>query len=97
MSTETELEIHENDARHRFETTVDGLDAYVTFNREDGKVSFLHTYVPPELEGRGIAGQLAKYALEHARANGLAVVPHCPYVRSYIDRHPEYQDLVAAS
>jgi predicted GNAT family acetyltransferase len=69
----------------------------VTFKRDPGRISFLHTYVPPELEGRGIAGQLARYALEHARANRLAVVPHCPYVRAYIDRHPEYQDLVVTA
>jgi predicted GNAT family acetyltransferase len=96
MSTETEIEIHENAARSRFETTVDGHKAYVTFKREPGRIIFLHTSVPRALEGRGIAGKLAEHALEQARANRLAVVPLCPYVRSYIDRHPEYQDLVAA-
>lgn len=97
MSNQNELEIRENEAQGRFETTVEGHDAYVTFRRDPGKISFLHTFVPPELGGRGLAGQLAKYALEHARANNLSVVPHCPFVRSYIERNPEYQKLVAKS
>lgn len=56
-------------------------------------LDFRHTYVPPELRGRGIAGIVTQYALEHARANGLGVIPSCPYVARYFDQHPEYAAL----
>lgn len=83
-----------NEEAKQFEVTVDDRLAVVTFTRGDGSISYDHTLVPPELEGRGIAGRLAKHALDYARESGLAVVPRCPYVRAYIERHPEYADLV---
>lgn len=94
MPADSEPAIRMNDARKRFEVTVDGRDAYVTFVRSEGRIAYEHTFVPPELEGRGIAGRLAKHALEYARESGLAVQPDCPYVRAYIERHPEYAGLV---
>ena len=66
--------------------------------KEDGDTIYLvHTEVPAEMEGKGIGGQLAKAALNYARQNGLKVVARCPLVTSYLERHPEHQDLVAAS
>ncbi len=59
-----------------------------------GQIVFTHTGVPPALEGRGIGSALAKTGLEYARANNLEVVPLCSFVRGYIERKPEYQDLV---
>ena len=53
-----------------------------------------HTEVSPTLRGRGVADSLAKFALEYARANGLTVIPVCPFVISYLKRHPEYQTLL---
>jgi len=50
--------------------------------------------VPRELEGRGLAGKMAKVALEDARARRLLVIPRCPFVAGYMRRHPEYLDLV---
>ena len=50
--------------------------------------------MPEQLEGRGIASKLAKTALDYSRAEGLTVVPLCPFIASYIERHPEYADLV---
>lgn len=94
MATEADLTVRENTAKRRFEVMVDGEAAYVTFKREEGRITFLHTFVSASLEGQGIAGRLAEYGLEHARKHGLVVVPVCPYVRGYVERHPEYQDLV---
>jgi predicted GNAT family acetyltransferase len=54
-----------------------------------------HTFVPGELRGRGLAEQLVRAALEHARAEKLRVVPACSYVAKYIERHPEYRALLA--
>jgi predicted GNAT family acetyltransferase len=53
-----------------------------------------HTEVHPDLQGRGIAAELVQAALDHARAQGLKVRPACSYVRTYMRRHPETQDLL---
>ena len=58
-------------------------------------IVFVHTEVDPAFEGRGIGSQLATFALDDARARGLAVVPQCPFFARFIQRHPEYADLVA--
>ena len=57
-------------------------------------LDFVETYVPPEHRGRGIAAALAGEAFEYARKNGYHVIPSCPYIDTYLKRHPEYQDLV---
>jgi predicted GNAT family acetyltransferase len=60
-------------------------------------LELIHTEVPEPLSGRGIASRLAHAALVYARENGLRVIPTCPFVRSYLERHPEFQELVIAS
>lgn len=89
-------EVVKNDAQKRFEIHVDGYTAFEDFdyfstdNGEQG-IAYLHTEVPPELGGRGIASFLIKYILEYAAEHGLKVKPICPLVKAYIDKHPEYQ------
>ena len=58
-------------------------------------ITFTHTEVPAALEGRGIASQLIKFALTDARERGLTVMPQCSFVHDYIERHPEWRDLLA--
>jgi uncharacterized protein len=88
--------VADNPAQNRYEARVGGHLAVVTYALESGRIIFLHTEVPPELEGHGIAGVMVRFALEDARARGLAVIPRCPYVRAYIRRHPEYANLLPA-
>jgi predicted GNAT family acetyltransferase len=88
------MEILNNETESRFELTIDGHTALVAYTIEPGSITFIHTEVPEALGGRGIAGQLAKHALEHARAQNLAVVPQCSYMAAYIRKNPEYQDLL---
>ena len=85
----------DNPARHRFELEADGHIAFAAYEREDGIITFTHTIVPGALQGRGIGSTLIKAALAAVRAEGLKVVPECPFVRAYIEKHPEEQDLVA--
>ncbi len=92
-----DLEIQNNEAGQQFEANVDGDLAFVEYRRSGNKLVLVHTEVPEALEGRGIGSQLAHAALEYARAQHLGVVPLCPFVASYIRRHPEYQDLVHPS
>jgi len=86
---------HQED-RKRFTTQVDGHEGFVEYERDSDVFVITHTVVPPEIGGRGIAGQLVKAALDHARAAGLKVRPDCSYAASYMQRHAEYADLRAA-
>ena len=89
------MDVRDNPAAHRFEVELDGHLAVADYRLEGTTMVLPHVGVPPELEGRGIGSALAKFALDEARARGLKVVPSCPFVASYIQRHPAYQDLVA--
>jgi uncharacterized protein len=88
-------EITNNAAASRYETVVDGITAYAAYTVADDVVTFTHTIVPEELGGRGIASRLIRHALDDVRSRGLKVVPRCPFVAAYIEKHPEYRDLVA--
>lgn len=88
-----EASVRNNQAEGRFEIETGGAVAKLTYRRQPDSITFLHTGVPPELEGRGLAKQLAVAGLDYARENGLAVVPLCPFVATYIKRHPEFAVL----
>jgi predicted GNAT family acetyltransferase len=87
-------DIRDNEQDSRFETTVDGKTAFAAYRKSGDTITFTHTEVPSELEGRGIAGAIVKHALEQARAQQLGVVALCAYVAAYVRRHPEYSDLL---
>ncbi|HEX6374263.1 MAG TPA: GNAT family N-acetyltransferase [Allosphingosinicella sp.] len=88
-------EVRNNEAEHRYELAVDGRLAVAEYRLRPGRISFTHTEVPDALAGRGIGKRLVKAALDDARAQGLKVVPICPFVKHYIDTHPEERDLLA--
>ncbi|GGK68871.1 N-acetyltransferase [Sphaerisporangium melleum] len=93
--TET-VEVADNPAAARFEITVGGtLAGFAEYRQKPGKTVFTHTEIAPEFEGQGLASRLIRDALDATRAAGRAVVPLCPFVARYIERHPEYGDLVA--
>jgi predicted GNAT family acetyltransferase len=71
-----------------------GLAAYRM--RGDDRIVFLHTEVDDALEGRGLGSTLAGAALADAQRRGFTIVPLCPFIARYIQRHPEYEDAVAA-
>lgn len=79
----------------RFEAMVDGLPCVADYQLDGRCMRMTHTGVPGALEGRGIAAALVKTALAWAREHGHTVDPICSYVRVYIRRHPEWQDLLA--
>lgn len=82
-----------NTERHRFEVRLEGHTAIAEYHQEGAVLTLTHTVVPKPLEGRGIAGALAKAAMAHARGHGIKIDPRCPYMRAYMERHPETQDL----
>ena len=80
----------------RYEILVGDVLAGFADHRDSGDVrEFPHTVVQPEFGGRGLAGHMIAHALDEARADGMRVKPTCPFVARYIDKHPEYADLVA--
>lgn len=90
-----EYNIQHNIAEQRFEVIIDGLMSEVTYKVDpEGNLRVIHSGVPRQLEGRGIAAALTKSLLEYAKGNSLKVIPVCPYTRAYIERHPEYKELV---
>ncbi|HEX8254228.1 MAG TPA: GNAT family N-acetyltransferase [Thermoanaerobaculia bacterium] len=92
----TTYDIRNNEQESQFETTVDGQVAFAAYDLEDpNRIVFTHTIVPDALSGRGIAGELVKHGLDHAREKKLTVVPQCSFVAAFIKRHKEYEELLA--
>ncbi len=79
----------------RFETHDGGLLSELDYQLHDGLMTITHTGVPAALQGRGIAGHLTRTALDTARREGWRVRPVCSYARVWMQRHPDYQDLLA--
>ena len=79
----------------RFEVRVGGeLAGFSEYRRQPPLIAFTHTLIDPRFEGHGLAARLVETALSDARSAGLSVLPFCPFVKSFIERHPEYTDLV---
>jgi len=88
------MEITHNIAEQRFECRQGGDLAVCEYLREGSVWDLHHTFVPAGLRGTGVAGALAKAALEHVKQQGGAVRPSCSYIATYIKRHPQYAELV---
>ena len=87
--------IRDNPDAGRYEALVDDELAGSLFYRErGGALVIVHTELEEGYEGQGVGGRLVAGALDDVRSRGLSVIPLCPFTRSYIERHPEYQDLV---
>lgn len=98
MSTEshgsTDPIVH-NLERQQFELRIgDELAALAAYRLRDGVFELVHTETRPGFEGRGAASRVVTHALDHVRSAGATLRPYCPYVRSFIERHPEYLDLI---
>ena len=95
--TENEPRVVDDPAAGRFEVLVDGAVAgFAEYRRTRSAVAFTHTVIDPAFEGRGLGSVLARGALDAARAAGSPVLPFCPFIRGWIQRHPAYLDLVPA-
>lgn len=88
--------VADNPALSRYEMLVDGVTAFVVYRRDGDVVELIHTEVPQALSGRGVGTILARGTLDLIRAAGLAIRPLCPFIAAFIQRHPDYADLVAA-
>jgi predicted GNAT family acetyltransferase len=88
-------DVYQNTEDNRFELDINGAVAAAYYDPAPGIITFTHTEVPAELNGRGIGSKLIKGALDAVRAQGLKVVAQCPFVRAYIEKHADYADLLA--
>ena len=94
MTDSAAITVRDNADEGVYEADVGPEKAITAYELGDGTITYTHTYVPPEAEGQGVGGALVRFALDDARARGLRVIPLCPFVRGWIERHPEYDDLV---
>jgi predicted GNAT family acetyltransferase len=91
-----DIQVRDNAAQSRYEASVAGrLAGVLTYTVREDTAELLHTEVGDEFQGRGVAEDLVRQALDDARARGRRVVPTCPYVGRFLDKHPEYRDLAS--
>lgn len=86
----------DNPDRNRYEMTVDGATAYVTYVRQGDHITLMHTEVPAALGGRGIGSALARSVLDDIRHRGLRLTPECEFVAGFIKKNPAYADLAVS-
>ena len=79
----------DNVDEHRFELTIDGHLAELVYTLEGDHLRLVHTGVPEELGGRGLGGVLVRAALDRAAAEGLTIIPDCPFARGWLEKHPD--------
>jgi predicted GNAT family acetyltransferase len=92
-----ETKVDDNPARHRYEITADGeLAGFTVYELRPDVIAFMHTEIGDEFGGRGLGSILIRCTLDDVRTRGLAVLPYCPFVRSWLERHNDYVDLVPA-
>jgi uncharacterized protein len=95
MAVAERIEVADAPERERYELSIDGeVVGYSAYRARPGLVAFVHTEVDERLQGRGLADRLIRFALEDARTRGLAVLPFCPFVKAFIERHREFEGLV---
>lgn len=85
----------DNQAIHNYEIVVDSFRAFIDYHKKDDKVYLVHTEVPAELEGKGVAAALVEKVFKAIETKGLKLVPLCKYVQFYLKKHPEWQRIVA--
>ena len=87
--------VTDDPGQSRYEVRIAGeLAGSLTYHLRGQAISLNHTEVEPHFQGKGVATRLARFSLDDARKRGLTVLPFCPYVNSWIKKHPEYTELV---
>jgi predicted GNAT family acetyltransferase len=88
------LSIFNNEKEQQFQTVLEGKKASLEYRMHEGVLVLMHTEVPEKLGGRGIASALAEYGMNYARTRHLPVKVYCPFVQTWLKRHPEQMDIV---
>lgn len=87
------IDVQHDPKEKKYYAVIEGHEGHVAYSETgDGKRDFHHTYVPPELRGRGVAEAVVRHALDDTRKEGHGYVATCPFVQKFIERHPEYKE-----
>jgi uncharacterized protein len=96
MAEAAELVVEDNQEEHRYEARLGSeVAGFIAYRLEPGRITLIHTEVELAFEGKGIGSRLIAGALDDIRRRGLVVVPVCRFVHGYLERHPDYADLLA--
>lgn len=95
MTRPMQSNVRDDPADRRYVLALGRETAFAAYDLAGDTITFTHTVVPPDRQGEGIATLLIRAVLDDVRRRGLAVIPQCPFVAAYMDRHPETQDLLA--
>jgi predicted GNAT family acetyltransferase len=87
-------QFRDNEARNRFELDIDGTIAFITYRKSAGAITLVHTDVPAELGGRGVGSKLGRATLDAVRTQGRQLSVECDFIRSFMTKHPEFNDLL---
>ncbi len=87
--------LHINTNEHRFEMDVEGRIAFIDYKQSGKKLYLVHTEVPSQLEGKGVGSALVQKTLQYIEEHHLQFVPYCPFVQSFLQKHPEWKRLEA--
>ena len=89
------LQVQNDEKERKFYAVVDGREAVISYVKSGDAYNLLHTFVPEELRGHGVAEQLVQTTLDQVKAQGAKFIPTCPFVQAFLKRHPEYREGVA--
>lgn len=94
MNNYEDIALINNEDIHNFELTVDGHQAFIDYKQKGNKVYLIHTEVPAELKGKGVAEAIVEKTFQYLEERDLKLVPLCTYVGIYLKRHPEWNRLL---
>ncbi|QAA80279.1 N-acetyltransferase [Aequorivita sp. H23M31] len=89
------MNVIDNKEKKRFETEIDGYKAFVEYEVKPNILILEHTEVDKALGGKGVGSEMVEAVLLQIELRGLKVIPHCPFIKKYISKHPEWQSIVA--
>lgn len=91
----SDAQLINNEAIHNFEMFVDGHRAFIDYQLKHDKMYLMHTEVPVELEGKGVAPAMVEKAFKYIEDHNLKIVPYCSFIKVFLKKHPEWERIVA--
>ncbi|WP_038362828.1 GNAT family N-acetyltransferase [Bosea sp. UNC402CLCol] len=88
------MDVVEKPEENRFELALEGGTAVVAYRMDGNRLVLIHTEVPEQFSGQGVGSRLAKGVFELIRASGRKAVVRCPFLKAWVAKHPEYDDIV---
>ncbi len=90
-----EPEVKHDEKSEKFYIDIEGVKVHLDYSLRGDKIDLYHTYTPPHLRGRGLAGKVVEFAFNYAKENNLRVIPSCPFIPYFLEKNPQYNEFVA--